>query len=56
MPRQMFEKRFGVESLYQDALDIIIPEAYANAVEEAGIEPVDRPEIDIENNRKRENL
>jgi trigger factor len=48
MPRSMFEKRFGVESLYQDALDILLPDAYASAVEEAGIDPVDRPEIDIE--------
>jgi trigger factor len=47
MPRQMFEQRFGIESLYQDALDFILPDAYANAVEEAGINPVDRPEIDI---------
>ncbi|WP_042474940.1 trigger factor [Bacillus ndiopicus] len=46
MPRPMFEKRFGVEALYQDALEIIIPEAYANAIDEAGIEPVDFPEID----------
>jgi trigger factor len=56
MPRAMFEKRFGVESLYQDALDIILPEAYSKAVEEAGIEPVDRPEIDIEKIEKGENL
>ncbi|RSD23341.1 trigger factor [Mesobacillus subterraneus] len=48
MPRQMFEKRFGVESLYQDAIDILLPEAYANAIEETAIEPVDRPEIDVE--------
>lgn len=48
MPRAMFEKRFGVESLYQDAIDILLPEAYANAVEESGIDPVDRPEIDVE--------
>src|SRR5690606_7371917 len=47
MPRQMFDQRFGVESLYQDALDCILPDAYANAVEEAGLNPVDRPEIDI---------
>ncbi|KYG91618.1 MULTISPECIES: trigger factor [Metasolibacillus] len=46
MPRPMFEKRFGVEALYQDALEIIIPDAYANAIDEAGIEPVDFPEID----------
>lgn len=48
VPRSMFEKRFGVESLYQDALDILLPEAYMEAVAEAGITPVDRPEIDIE--------
>ncbi|TWT08363.1 trigger factor [Planococcus sp. CPCC 101016] len=56
MPRQMFEKRFGVESLYQDALDFILPDAYANAVEEAGINPVDRPEIDIETIEKNQPL
>ncbi|MDF2935087.1 MAG: trigger factor [Paenibacillaceae bacterium] len=48
VPRSMFEKRFGVESLYQDALDILLPEAYMEAVAEAGIIPVDRPEIDIQ--------
>lgn len=56
MPRQMFEKRFGVESLYQDALDFILPDAYANAVEEAGINPVDRPEIDIDTMEKNQPL
>ena len=48
MPRPLFEKRFGIESLYQDAIDIMLPEAYTSAVEETGIEPVDRPEIDVE--------
>ena len=52
MPRPMFEKMYGVESLYNDALDFILPEAYANAVEEAGVEPIDRPEIDIEQMEK----
>lgn len=56
MPRNLFEKRFGVESLYQDALDIILPDAYASAVEETGIEPVDRPEIDIEQMEKGKEL
>ncbi|HLQ73375.1 MAG TPA: trigger factor [Bacillota bacterium] len=48
VPRSIFENRFGVESLYQDAVDIILPESYADAVEEAEIEPVAQPEIDIE--------
>jgi trigger factor len=56
VPRSIFEKRFGVEALYQDALDIILPEAYAKAVEETGIEPVDRPEIDIEQLEKGKSL
>ncbi|SDM78801.1 trigger factor [Psychrobacillus sp. OK028] len=47
MPRQIFEKMYGVESLFQDALDIILPHAYGHAVEDAGIDPVDQPEIDI---------
>jgi len=56
VPRVLFEKRFGVEALYQDALDILLPEAYAKAVEEAGIEPVSMPEIDIEQIEKGKSL
>lgn len=56
IPRGMFEQRFGVESLYQDALDIILPEAYTQAIEETGIEPVDRPNIDIEQMEKGKEL
>ncbi len=56
MPRQMFEQRFGVESLFQDALDIILPDAYANAIDEVGINPVDRPEIDVEQMEKGKEL
>ncbi|SHG38062.1 trigger factor [Ornithinibacillus halophilus] len=48
MPRSIFEKRFGVESLYQDAVDIVLPDAYVKAIDEAGIEPVDQPSVDIE--------
>ncbi|PSL44005.1 trigger factor [Salsuginibacillus halophilus] len=47
VPRKVFEQRFGVESLYQDAVDAILPQAYAAAVDEAGIEPVDQPDVDI---------
>ncbi len=47
VPRKLFEMRFGVEALYQDAVEYLLPTAYDEAVREAGIEPVDRPEIDI---------
>ncbi|WP_017472746.1 trigger factor [Amphibacillus jilinensis] len=56
VPRGLFEQRFGAESLYQDAVDIILPEAYAGAVDEAGISPVDQPEIDITQIEKGKNL
>ncbi|MBO2533847.1 MAG: trigger factor [Thermoactinomycetaceae bacterium] len=52
VPRAIFERRFGVEVLYEDALDILLPDAYASAVKETGIEPVDRPEIEIEQMEK----
>jgi len=47
VPRPIFENRYGVEVLYQDALDILLPVAYTDAVREANIIPVDRPEIDV---------
>lgn len=56
VPRKLFEQRFGVESLYQDALDIILPQAYTEAVDEAGIEPVDRPEVDVKQIEKGQDL
>ncbi|MEK5339964.1 MULTISPECIES: trigger factor [Heyndrickxia] len=52
IPRPLFEKRFGVESLYQDALDMIVPGEYEKAIEETGIEPVDTPNIDVEQMEK----
>lgn len=56
VPRGMFEKRFGIESLYQDAIDFILPDAYMEAVKETGIEPIDRPEVDVEHIAKGEVL
>ncbi|MFD1414030.1 trigger factor [Oceanobacillus jeddahense] len=48
IPRSIFEKRFGVESLYQDAVDIVLPGAYSKAVDEAEIFPIAQPSIDID--------
>lgn len=48
VPRQIFEARFGVESLYQDAIDILLPDVYVEALKETEVEPIDQPEIDIE--------
>ncbi|HCJ4521150.1 TPA: trigger factor [Listeria innocua] len=54
VPRQIFNQRFGEEALYQDALDILLPEVYSQAIDEAGIDPVDTPQVNIESMEKGE--
>ncbi|WP_087971827.1 trigger factor [Oceanobacillus rekensis] len=56
IPRGLFEKRFGIESLYQDAVDIVLPSAYTKAIDESGIFPIAQPEVDIEQIEKGKDL
>jgi len=56
IPRKIFENRFGVESLYQDAIDIVLPNAYSEAVEQTEIFPVDQPKVDIDEIEKGKDL
>ncbi|MGX7058947.1 trigger factor [Vagococcus humatus] len=53
--RQMFDKMYGEESLYEDAINAVLPEAYSKAVEEAGIDPVAQPKIDLKSTEKGQN-
>ena len=46
-PKMMIEKMYGPEVFYDDAINFVFPEAYDAAVKEAGITPVDRPEVDV---------
>lgn len=45
--RAMVERHYGEQALYEDAINAICPEAYDKAVEQEGLDPVDRPEIDV---------
>lgn len=56
VPRPIFEKRYGIESLYQDAIDILLPEAYSQAVEQTDIFPVDSPDVEIDQFAKGESF
>ena len=47
VPRQMIEKMYGPEIFYNDAADALLPEAYSKAYDEAGLDIVSQPEIDI---------
>lgn len=46
-PRNVFEKKYGVESLYNDAIDILLPSLYTEVLNESKLEPVVQPSIDI---------
>ena len=47
VPRQMIEKMNGAEIFYEDAANALIPDAYAKAYEESGLEIVSQPSIDV---------
>ena len=46
-PRKMIERIYGASAFYEDAINIAFPEVYEKAVKEAGIVPVDRPELEL---------
>lgn len=46
-PRAIIEKMYGAGIFYEDAANIMIPDAYEKAAEESGLDIVSRPEIDV---------
>jgi len=51
-PRQLIELNYGKEIFYEDAINELLPEAYSKAREEFNLEPVDRPDVDIDDIEK----
>ena len=49
VPRDIYEKKFGKESLYFPASDFVVEEAYKKALEESKLVPVVQPNVDIKN-------
>ena len=47
VPRDVFEKRFGKESLYKDAADDAIQLAYLKALKDSELIPVVKPEVGL---------
>ena len=47
-PRKVIENMYGPLAFFDDAVDIVYPEAYQAAIAEQGVEPVDRPDVSIE--------
>jgi len=46
-PRAIIEKMYGANIFFEDAANIVIPEAFEKAAEESGLDIVSRPEIDV---------
>ncbi len=46
-PRNVIEKMYGAAVFYEDAANELIPDAYAEAAKESGLDIVSRPEIDV---------
>jgi trigger factor len=46
-PRPMLERHVGRDRLLHEALDILIPEAYNQAIDEHGVDPIDQPVIEV---------
>ena len=47
VPRNIFEKKFGKESLYLDAADHVIQDAFEKALKESKLDPVVKPTVDL---------
>ncbi len=47
VPRDIYEKHFGKESLFIDAADSVLQDAYTKAMEESKLVPVVQPSVDL---------
>ena len=46
-PKNIIEKYYGEEIFFEDAINIIFQDCYSDVVKETGIEPVDRPHLEV---------
>lgn len=47
-PKVVIETQYGKGVFYNDAIDMLFPEVYPEAIKELNIDPIDRPDLDIE--------
>ena len=56
LPRAAFNKMYGEEALYQDAVDYVLPRAYTKAIDELEVSPLAMPDIDVKEISKEEGV
>lgn len=47
VPRPILERHYGPAVLHEDALEILFPKVYMEAVEKTEIKPIDEPDVEI---------
>lgn len=47
VPRRIIEAQYGKEVLYEEAVDILVPQKYDEAIVEHGLMPIDQPKFDV---------
>lgn len=47
-PRKLIEAQYGKEVFYNDAIDLVLPEVYPQAIDTLNIDPIDRPALDVQ--------
>lgn len=56
LPRAVFNKMYGEEALFQDAVDFVLPAAYTKAIDELEVSPLAMPDIDVKEINKEEGV
>ncbi len=46
-PKVVLERYIGKEAFYEEAVELVVPDAYMKAIEDTGIEPVAQPEVEL---------
>lgn len=55
-PQQLIEKNYGEGVFFEEAINTVVPEPYGAALDQFSLEPVDRPDLDIEDVGKGKDL
>lgn len=46
-PRRIIENYLGKKALYNEAVEMVIPDAYVEALKQTGVEPISQPKVEL---------
>ncbi len=46
-PRMLLERHVGRDAVVEEAVNLLVPEAYSRALDQTGVQPIARPEIHV---------